>query len=59
MRQFDDVWNYLDVHKLKKHYNIEEILGYLDMKLSINDSNSDEENRIKYNLLEFIEEVIM
>lgn len=59
IRLFDDVWEYLDAHNLKKHFNIEEILGNLDMEISINDSNSDKESRIKDRLLEFIEDVIV
>lgn len=59
IRRFDDVWKYLDSHQLKKHYNIEEILGYLDMKISLSDSNSDKEYSMKDKLLEFIESVII
>ncbi len=52
---FEDVWEYLKVNKLE-NFNIEMILGYLDMKISLSESNSDE--HVKSRLLGFIEKTI-
>lgn len=58
IRRYDNVKEYIKAHKLK-HFNIEEIFGYLDMKISLKDSNSVEENRNKDMFLEFIEDVMI
>lgn len=54
--KFDDLWDYFNEPKFR-NLNIEDILGYLDMEISLNNLNFDK--RIKYRLLNFIQNVII
>lgn len=56
---FDDIWEYRTLNKLE-NFNIEDILGYLDMKIDNNclDSEKDKDVRIHGMFLELIEKVI-
>ncbi|MDD5474101.1 MAG: SIR2 family protein [Candidatus Methanoperedens sp.] len=56
---FDDIWEYINVHKLE-NFNIEDIFGYLEMKIDINslDSDKNEDVHIRNLVLELIEKVI-
>ncbi|MCK4798729.1 MAG: hypothetical protein KAT05_15235 [Spirochaetes bacterium] len=54
--KFDDLLKYFSEPKFKS-FNIEEFLGYLDMKINLN--NLDSDKFIKIRLLEFIEKVII
>lgn len=62
--KFENIWKYLDVHHHLKNSNIEEIMGYLDMRTTLYKSNPNNDNlksdkQFRSEFLEFIDSVII